>query len=109
MEMPVWAFHWDAMRPKLTGCRRQHAMTPEPSPTVQQLLAFYLEAGVDCALTDAPVDRLAEPDNVPAAAPREIAPSRPAREMPAAMPAVSRSEIAPAPEAAIASAREAAR
>lgn len=107
--MPLWAFHWEAMRPKLTGCRRQHAMTPEPSPTVQQLLAFYLEAGVDCALADEPVDRLAEPDNVPAAAPREVAPSRKVAEMPAAMPAVSRSEIAPAPEAAIASAREAAR
>src|SRR5882724_6413781 len=81
------------------------AMTPEPAPTVQQLLAFYLEAGVDCALTDEPVDRLAEPDNVPAAAPREVAPSRKVAEMPAAMPAVSRSEIAPAPETAIASAR----
>ena len=33
-------------------------MTPEPVPTVQQLLAFYLEAGVDCALTEAPVNRL---------------------------------------------------
>jgi len=84
-------------------------MTPEPSPTVQQLLAFYLEAGVDCALTDEPVNRLAEPDGIPAAAPREISPSLPVREIPAAMPAVSRSEIASAPEAAIASAREAAR
>ena len=39
--------------------------TPEPAPTLKQLLAFYLEAGVDCALTDEPVDRLAEPDAVP--------------------------------------------
>jgi DNA polymerase len=84
-------------------------MTPEPSPTVQQLLAFYLEAGVDCALADEPVDRLAEPDSVPAAVAREVAPSLPVREMPAAMPAVSRSEIARAPDTAIASAREAAR
>ena len=38
------------------------AMTPDPAPTVQQLLAFYLEAGVDCALADEPVDRLADPD-----------------------------------------------
>jgi DNA polymerase len=83
--------------------------TPEPAPTIKQLLAFYLEAGVDCALTDEPVDRLAEPDNVPAAAPRETAAPKPIREMPPAMPAVSRGEIAPAPEAAIASAREAAR
>jgi uracil-DNA glycosylase len=84
-------------------------IAPDPAPTVQQLLAFYLEAGVDCALTDAPVDRLAESDSVTMAAvpAREV--TSPVREMPAATPAVSRSEIAPAPEAAIASAREAAR
>ena len=86
-------------------------VAPDPAPTVQQLLAFYLEAGVDCALTDAPVNRLAEPDSVTmastAAPVREVAP--PVREIPPAMPAVSRSEIAPAPEAAIASARDAAR
>ena len=87
-------------------------MTPEPSPTVQQLLAFYLEAGVDCALTDEPVDRLAEPDTVaPAAAviaPRETTAPRPAREM-AANPAAPRADVALAPDAAISSAREAAR
>jgi uracil-DNA glycosylase len=83
--------------------------TPEPAPTVQQLLAFYLEAGVDCALTDEPVNRLAEPDPVPAAVPRETAPARTVREIPAAMPPVPRSETAVAPEAAITSAREAAR
>ena len=38
------------------------ALTPEPAPTLQQLLAFYLEAGVDCALTDEPVNWLAEPE-----------------------------------------------
>src|SRR6187431_2048864 len=43
------------------------AMTPEGAPTVQQLLAFYLEAGVDCALTDEPVNRLSDPDVMPAA------------------------------------------
>ena len=85
------------------------SLAPEPAPTVQQLLAFYLEAGVDCALGDEPLDRLAEPDSATITAPRETAPQRPVREMPAAAPAVSRSEIAPAPEAAIASAREAAR
>ena len=84
---------------------------PEPAPTVQQLLAFYLEAGVDCALGDEPVDRLAEPDSVPvaAAAPREIVPPRPAREIPAAMPAAPRADVALAPDEAISSAREAAR
>lgn len=83
---------------------------PEPAPTVQQLLAFYLEAGVDCALGDDPVDRLAEPDSVPVAAvPREIVPPRPSREIPAAIPAAPRADIALAPDEAISSAREAAR
>jgi uracil-DNA glycosylase len=109
MEMPLWAFHKDAMRPKLTACRRHSAMTPEPAPTLKQLLAFYLEAGVDCALTDEPVNRLAEPDAVPAAVPRGTAPPRTVREIPAAMPPVPRSETAVAPEAVITSAREAAR
>ena len=85
---------------------------PEPAPTIRQLLAFYLEAGVDCALTDEPVDRLAEPDTVaPAAAviaPRETTAPRPAREM-AANPAAPRADVALAPDAAISSAREAAR
>jgi DNA polymerase len=45
-------------------------MMPEPAPTVAQLLAFYLEAGVDCALSEESADRLAEPESVPA--PREI-------------------------------------
>ena len=35
-------------------------MTPEPHPSVRDLLAFYLEAGVDCALSDDPIDRLSE-------------------------------------------------
>jgi DNA polymerase len=73
------------------------------------LLAFYLESGVDCALTDEPVNRLAEPDAVPAAAPRETAAPRAVREIPAATPPIPRNETAVAPEAAINSAREAAR
>ena len=85
------------------------SLAPEPAPTVQQLLAFYLEAGVDCALADAPVDRLAEPDSATIAGPPEKPAQRLVREVPAPAPSVSRSEIAPAPEAAIASAREAAR
>ena len=83
--------------------------TLEPAPTLKQLLAFYLEAGVDCALMDEPVDRLAEPDAVPAAASRETAAPRMVREIPAAAPPIPRSETAVAPEAAISSAREAAR
>jgi len=81
------------------------AMTPERAPTVSQLLAFYLEAGVDCALTEAPVNRLSDPDIVPAASeavlPKPVSTAAP---IPAA-----RGEVAPAPEAAMASAREAAR
>src|SRR5258707_1358319 len=80
-------------------------MTPDSAPTVQQLLAFYLEAGVDCALTEAPVNRLSDPDIDPA--PRETAPA-PLRTMANTIPP-SRSEAAPAPEVAILSAREAAR
>ncbi len=86
------------------------ALMPEPAPTLQQLLAFYLEAGVDCALRDEPINRLEEPDAVPApASPMPVAPPNPLRPLPAAMPAVPRSEITVAPDAAIASAREAAR
>ena len=87
-------------------------MTPEPTPTVSQLLAFYLEAGVDCALSEEPIDRLAEPEAH--AAVRSAPPSRdtgPARSVgtpPAAFVAPI-SEPTPAPDAAIASAREAAR
>jgi DNA polymerase len=86
---------------------------PNPPPTVQQLLAFYIEAGVDCALTDEPVNRLAEPDVVPitaaAGAPRETTPPRALREMPAMVPAAPRADAAIAPDVAISSAREAAR
>jgi uracil-DNA glycosylase family 4 len=84
-------------------------MTPEPAPNIRQLLAFYLEAGVDCALTDEPVNRLSDPaaaTMTPAAA--EPALQNPVRPPPAAM-AAPRGEATPAPEAAIASAREAAR
>jgi uracil-DNA glycosylase len=81
-------------------------MTPEPAPTIRQLLAFYLEAGVDCALTDEPVNRLSEPDQAPVAG--EPALAKPLRAAPAIIPA-ARSEPTPAPEAAISSAREAAR
>jgi DNA polymerase len=85
-------------------------MTPDPAPTLQQLLAFYLEAGVDCALTEVPVNRLSDPDVAPG--PSETALSNPVRTIPAAMPAAipaPRVEPALPTEAAILSAREAAR
>ena len=81
-------------------------MTPEPVPTIQQLLAFYLESGVDCALTDEPVNRLSDPDVATPVA-GEAAPPQPVR-MAATVPAPRR-EPSLAPEAAIVSAREAAR
>ena len=83
-------------------------MTPDPSPTVRQLLAFYLEAGVDCALSDTPVNRLADPDMLPAAVEATPALAEPARATPAII-SPAHGEPPPAPEQAIASAREAAR
>jgi DNA polymerase len=82
------------------------ALTPEPAPTLQQLLAFYLEAGVDCALGEEPVNRLADPEATP---PRVAAPAQRARPAPAAPIPTGLAEPPPAPDAAIASAREAAR
>jgi len=93
------------------------AMNPEPPPTVQQLLAFYLEAGVDCALGDEPVNRLADPDLAPE--PRAAVAHQPIA-WPTASPASSIASVPPsaappraeapvAPDVAIASAREAAR
>jgi DNA polymerase len=78
---------------------------PDRAPNAHALLAFYLEAGVDCALSDEAVDRMSE-DSV--AAPVELAPSAPVRTPPPAMPAI-RGDAAPAPEIAIQAAREAAR
>ena len=81
-------------------------MTPDRAPTVHELLAFYLEAGVDCALMDEPVNRVSD-DSVAAA--RDPRPQAPAvRTAPAAMP-IARGDAAPAPDVAIHSAREAAR
>src|SRR3954452_12563076 len=76
---------------------------PDRAPNVHELLAFYLEAGVDCALLDEPVDRMSE-DSV--AAPVERPPA--VRTVPPPMPAI-RGDAAPAPEVAIQAAREAAR
>ena len=62
-------------------------MTPDSAPTARQLLAFYLEAGVDCALTEEPVNRLSDPDIIPG--PRETAPPNPVRTTAAAIPAAA--------------------
>ncbi len=82
-------------------------MMPDPALTATQLLAFYLEAGVDCALTEEPLDRLADVEGAPPAPAREVVLQQKAKPLPAPVPLL-RPE-APAPEAAIASAREAAR
>jgi uracil-DNA glycosylase len=94
-------------------------MTPDSSPTVQQLLAFYLEAGVDCALAEEPLNRLSDPATAAsysapnpaspvASRPGETSAARPVKPAPAAIAAVV-ADAGPSPEAAIASAREAAR
>jgi uracil-DNA glycosylase family 4 len=91
-------------------------MTPERMPTPQELLAFYVEAGVDCALGEEPVNRLADdtapPPREPAAdAPRGPLPARAERTLAPAMPAARTAAppaVAPPPEAAMMSAREAA-
>jgi uracil-DNA glycosylase family 4 len=85
-------------------------MTPEPAPTIRQLLAFYLEAGVDCALTDEPVNRLSDPDAAPALPKMEPQEAPPPRSlMQGAAPIAAARGDAPSPETAISSAREAAR
>src|ERR1700710_1170881 len=80
-------------------------MTPDPAPTVTQLLAFYLEAGVDCALTDEAVNRLSDAD-VPAAP--DAVQTAPGRTITAAA-SVAHATPAPSPDVAILSARETAR
>jgi uracil-DNA glycosylase len=84
-------------------------MTPDPTPTLRELLAFYVEAGVDCALSDEPINRLTDLDplNASGEAPL-LQPPRPLA-APAPAPAPHIGLVAPAPEEAIALAREAAR
>jgi DNA polymerase len=73
------------------------------------LLAFYLEAGVDCALDDEPVNRLADPELAPAPRPAVVHQPAP-RAAPLPQPAAApRADATVAPDVAIASAREAAR
>ena len=87
-------------------------LTPEPAPTIAQLLAFYVEAGVDCALSEEPINRLTEPARAQefkaAATPAEASPARSIKPAPGTFTA-SASDPLPAPEAVIATAREAAR
>jgi uracil-DNA glycosylase family 4 len=88
-------------------------LTPEPAPTISQLLTFYLEAGVDCALSEEPANRLAEAERpadvkIPAAS-REVNSPPPLLRETRAVLSRQASEPLPTPDAAIATAREAAR
>jgi DNA polymerase len=106
------------------GLLTEHLMTPERTPTPRELLAFYLEAGVDCALSEESIDRLAEeavseervaPVNT---APRPLLRSSGTSPSPAnsfarqgmfSEDTLPRGDAAPAPDVAVSSAREAAR
>ena len=88
-------------------------MTPIPADAARALLAFYSEAGVDLAVSEIAVDRLAAADVVPgAAAPQVAKPARrddvksePARRDPPPPPGAAPA----APDAAIMAARDAAK
>lgn len=76
-------------------------MSPEPVPSAHELLSFYLEAGVDCALSEEPVNRLAEtapepasPERAGLASPESGAAFETAR---AAGPALRAAALAPPP------------
>src|SRR3954467_13582243 len=104
--MPGETFRCHLIRSRMGRMPPTSTNTPERGPTVEQLLAFYLEAGVDCALTDEAVDRLSDLDpseglGQPAAPPRASGA--------AAVSAALRGEAAPQGQAGIHSAREAAR
>jgi DNA polymerase len=91
-------------------------MTPDRRDAARDLLAFYLEAGVDALLSEQPVDRFADQDTPrPTLPPAEAAPARPRATAPAVSPRLERTEPAPAPaapqspEAAVTDARAQAR
>ncbi len=77
-------------------------MPATPDISARDLLAFYLEAGVDCALSDEPLNRLSEEQTAeekPAPKPALFRNANPA-------PARAVAEPVPAPDVAIATARE---
>src|SRR4051812_7899025 len=91
-----------------------HAMTTERDKAARDILAFYLEAGVDALLVEEAVDRFAEP----APAPRAERPPSPAASESRPAPRPDRAPAAapppgaaapPPPDEAIMAAREAAR
>jgi len=87
-------------------------MTPDRARAARELLAFYLEAGVDAPLGETPVDRFAGPEtrtDEPTSAPavRRPPPPHPASASGAASSVVPAAP--PAPEAAVMAARTAAK
>ncbi len=86
-------------------------MTPGTDKAARDLLAFYIESGVDVALGEVPVDRFAEPAVAPPAATLSEAADSPAspRRPLKPVPAASAIPAPPPPDAAIAEARAAAR
>jgi uracil-DNA glycosylase len=85
-------------------------MATNRNQTARELLAFYLEAGVDAVLEERPIDRFADP--APASAPPP--PQRPPVEArrpatPQAQAPASRPPIPPSPDEAVMAAREEAR
>jgi uracil-DNA glycosylase family 4 len=87
-------------------------MTPEQARAARELIAFYLEAGVDSLIGEEPVDRFAgaELREDQAAEPRRVAtPAIPAPRPSPASGAGSPPAAPPSPEAAVMAARAAAR
>jgi uracil-DNA glycosylase len=81
---------------------------------VRELIAFYLDAGVDTLVSEAPVDRFADEPAPAAPVPSARPPAasftrREAANNPAGVAAANNAAAPPSPEAAIVSAREAAK
>ena len=92
-------------------------MTPERASAARELLAFYLETGVDSALGEAPVDRLSAATAVEGDAPPRVARQATLSAVPIARATLAGHDAGsrpappapPSPDAAIMAAREAAR
>ncbi|PZA09848.1 uracil-DNA glycosylase [Rhodopseudomonas palustris] len=83
-------------------------MTPDPVPSLRQLLAFYLDAGVDCALAEDPVNRMLDDAPEPIASATESSRAvKPALQAQPTPPPPRPAQPA-TPDAAIVSARESA-
>lgn len=83
-------------------------MIRDPAPSLRDLLAFYVECGVDCAIGDAPVNRLGDETSEPAAVATQVADRPPLRRAAEMVQSPLRLDAAPPAEIAIAAARAAA-